>query len=414
MKANILKLGDKISKKSAKAMQGIVNSTKKFGKSIKKNARIKQRLRITKKKFSKRMRERKKRRQEELQLEQQQQQDKDNKPAEESKSGGPFGRLMSIIQTLLIGFVLNKLPQIIDFIKKVIKVIRDIVDKFKNFFNGVKDFFKQIGNVINKAFDVISNLSFDNIKEKVLGAFDKFKESFSNIKKNISDGIKKFLGLEKKKTKKELKQNLETDDLDNQKNKDSITDMNQTLTGLSSSWNNTTKKIEEVGTGVDIVGSEFVDKKIETGTETEETTTKGTDTESNLNLKKETSLKIEGSSGGDSGGDIFRESIKSDTGTITFDGKTFPKGLSGSGETFGGKGGSTYGDELNINESKIKVDTSSLTPERSGQKVFISGTKGGQGGRPLGSTTQRQGGGTRIVVKRDDFHKKLLDLALTS
>ena len=69
MKANILKLGEKISKKSDKAMQGIVNSTKKFGKSIKKNARIKQRLRITKKKFSKRMRERRKRREEELQLE---------------------------------------------------------------------------------------------------------------------------------------------------------------------------------------------------------------------------------------------------------------------------------------------------------------------------------------------------------
>ena len=414
MKANILKLGEKISKKSDKAMQGIVNSTKKFGKSIKKNARIKQRLRITKKKFSKRMRERRKRREEELQLEQQQQQDKDNKPAEESKSGGPFGRLMSIIQTLLIGFVLNKLPQIIDFIKKVIKVIRDIVDKFKNFFNGVKDFFKQIGNVINKAFDVISNLSFDNIKEKVLGAFDKFKESFSNIKKNLSDGIKKFLGLEKKKTKKELKQNLETDDLDNQKNKDSITDMNQTLTGLSSSWNNTTKKIEEVGTGVDIVGAEFVDKKIETGTETEETTTKGTDTESNLNLKKETSLKIEGSSGGDSGGDSSGESIKSDLSTITFDGMTFPKGQSGLGGYIpgDGKGGSTYGDELNINESKIKVDTSSLTPERSGQKVFISGTKGGNDN--IHSSQRSTGGGTRIVVKRDDFHKKLLDLALTS
>ena len=48
---------------------------------------------------------------------------------------------MSIIQILLIGFVLNKLPQIIDFIKKVIKVIRDIVDKFKAFFDGVVGFF---------------------------------------------------------------------------------------------------------------------------------------------------------------------------------------------------------------------------------------------------------------------------------
>ena len=40
---------------------------------------------------------------------------------------------MALVQALLVGFVLNKLPQIIDFIKKVIKVIRDIVDKFKAF-----------------------------------------------------------------------------------------------------------------------------------------------------------------------------------------------------------------------------------------------------------------------------------------
>ena len=413
MKANILKLGEKISKKSDKAMQGIVNSTKKFGKSIKKNAKIKQRLRITKKKFSKRMRERRKRREEELQLEQQQQQDKDNKPAKKSKSGGPFGRLMSIIQTLLIGFVLNKLPQIIDFVKKVIKVIRDIVDKFKNFFNGVKDFFKQIGNVINKAFDVISNLSFDNIKEKVLGAFDKFKESFNNIKKNISDGIKKFIGLEKKKTKKELKQNLETDDLDNQKNKDSITDMNQTLTGLSSSWNNTTKKIEEVGTGVDIVGAEFVDKKIETGTETEETTTKGTDTESNLNLKKDTKLKIDPV--------VVLENNKDLPPVGTYD--IVRSEIEENPEKYDSK--EKINDDfkkLGQDPSKIKYtpdaiqpvkrELSSITPERSGQKVFISGTKGGNDN--IHSSQRSTGGGTRIVVKRDDFHKKLLDLALTS
>ena len=36
------------------------------------------------------------------------------------------------------------------------------------------------------------------------------------------------------------------------------------------------------------------------------------------------------------------KTIKGDLSTITFDGKTFPRGLSGPMETFGGKGGSTY------------------------------------------------------------------------
>ena len=40
------------------------------------------------------------------------------------------------------------------------------------------------------------------------------------------------------------------------------------------------------------------------------------------------------------------KTIKSDLSTITSDGKTFPKGLSGPMETFGGKGGSTYSDTI--------------------------------------------------------------------
>jgi len=39
------------------------------------------------------------------------------------------------------------------------------------------------------------------------------------------------------------------------------------------------------------------------------------------------------------------KTIKSDLSTITFDGKTYPRGLSGPNETFGGKGGSTYSEK---------------------------------------------------------------------
>jgi len=43
---------------------------------------------------------------------------------------------------------------------------------------------------------------------------------------------------------------------------------------------------------------------------------------------------------------ITDKTIKSDLSTITFDGKTYPKGLSGPMNTFGGKGGSTYSDTI--------------------------------------------------------------------
>ena len=57
--------------------------------------------------------------------------------------------------------------------------------------------------------------------------------------------------------------------------------------------------------------------------------------------------KITSSSKPSSSGKVSSSSseIKGDLRTITFDGKTVPRGLSGPMETFGGKGGSTYKDE---------------------------------------------------------------------
>lgn len=405
MKANILKLGEKISKKSDKAMQGIVNSTKKFGKSIKKNARIKQRLRITKKKFSKRMRERRKRREEELQLEQQQQQDKDkDKESTKESKFGPFRRLMSILQTLLIGFVVNKLPQIMDFIKKVIKVIRDIVDKFKNFFDGVKDFFKQIGNVINKAKEVLSNLSFDKIKEKVVGAFDKFKESFGNIKKNLSDGIKNFLRLKKKKPKEELKRNLNEEDLENKKKTTSVEDMNKTLTSISSDWNDTVKDIEKEGTGVDIVGHEFItEEKINTD---ESEKIKSEDVNNESGEIKTGKLELNSSGGGDANGE------KTNTDSSELNIKKGVKGVSKVAESSSRKLIKGTGKALQTiqsnNQSVNKV--TSITPERRGPQVIVTG----KNNQNIANSGQRGAGGRVTIVKKDNIFKKLLDLALTS
>ena len=144
---------------------------------------------------------------------------------------------MSLIQILLVGFVLNKLPQIIDFIKKVIKVIRDIVDKFKAFFDGVIGFFKSIGKVIGKAFDVISNLNFNDIGDVIKGAFGKLKDAFTNIKDKLLDGVKSFLGLKKKKVKKEINRELTDKDLKDKELKSSVSDVQKTMVSKSEEFN---------------------------------------------------------------------------------------------------------------------------------------------------------------------------------
>ena len=128
------RIAQKIAQKSSGMMDGIFKSNNTFGKSILKNAKIKKRLRVADIKAKRKRREDKKRKDQEELREQQDSQKKEESQKSKGSGGGPLERIMALLQALLVGFVLNKLPKIIEFLKKVIKVIRDIVDKFKAFF----------------------------------------------------------------------------------------------------------------------------------------------------------------------------------------------------------------------------------------------------------------------------------------
>ena len=379
--SSVLKIGAKIASKSAGAMKGVAKSSKRLTKSVQKNIKIKKRLRATSERFQKFREERKKRQEKESLLEQEKSQKKGEEQKTKGTSGkGPLERLMSLIQILLVGFILNKLPQIINFIKKVIKVIRDIVDKFKAFFDGVIGFFKSIGKVIGKAFDVISNLNFNDIGDKIKGVFGKLKDAFNGIKDKLLDGVKSFIGLKKKKPKKEINRELTDKDLKDKELKSSVGDVQKTMASKSEEFNDTIKTIEKAGTGVDIVGPENSNLT----EQVQSTVTKESD-------GKPTNLKIEGSSGG-------AEKIESST-----------KSGGASGSTVNSSVAKT-GDALNISKPKKTVNTTTITPERKPKNtVMIIGNKGGQ--------SQSQGGmgsksRTRIIVQKDNSIKDQFALSL--
>ena len=383
--SSVLKIGAKIASKSAGAMKGVAKSSKRLTKSVQKNIKIKKKLRATSERFQKFREERKKRQEKESLLEQEKSQKKGEEQKTKGTSGkGPLERLMSLIQILLVGFVLNKLPQIIDFIKKVIKVIRDIVDKFKAFFDGVIGFFKSIGKVIGKAFDVISNLNFNDIGDKIKGVFGKLKDAFNGIKDKLLDGVKSFLGLKKKKVKKEINRELTDKDLKDKELKSSVGDVQKTMASKSDEFNDTIKTIEKAGTGVDIVGPENSNLT----EQVQSTVTKESD-------GKPTNLKIEGSSSGSSGGSEKIESSTKSGGT--------------SGSTVNSSVGKT-GDGLNISKPKKTVNTTTITPKRKSKNtVMIIGNKGGQ--------SQSQGGmgsksRTKIIVQKDNSIKDQFALSL--
>ena len=380
----VLQIGAKIASKSAGAMKGVAKSSKRLTKSVQKNIKIKKTLRATSERFQKYREEKKKRQEKESLLEQEKSQKRGEQQKSMGSGRGPLERLMALVQALLVGFVLNKLPQIIDFIKKVIKVIRDIVDKFKAFFDGVVGFFKSIGKVIGKAFDVISNLNFDDIGDKIKGVFGKLKDAFNGIKDKLLDGVKSFLGLKKKKVKKEINRELTDKDLKDKELKSSVSDVQKTMASKSEEFNDTIKTIEKAGTGVDIVGPENSNLT----EQVQSTVTKESD-------GKPTNLKIEGSSGGSSGGS---EKIESSTKSGGTSGSTVNSSVTKSG------------DKLNISKPKKTVSTTTITPERKSKNtVMIVGNKGGQ--------SQSQGGmrsksGTRIIVQKNNSIKDQFALSL--
>ena len=299
--------------------------------------------------------------------------DKKGKKKRKKKQGGFLQRLIDFITIILVGWIVDKVPKIIEWVKNLIEKIKEIVENIKGFFTDIGDFFGKIGKVIGKAWEVISNLKFEDITELVNKGFSGIKDAFGNIFNKMKDGVKNFLGLSKKKGKKEGDPKTEAGDPPKDIGfKSVVGDMKNTMGKMSDDWDQTTVKMEESINGSEITGSKDNDKV--------ESTT-----------KKKTNVTT----------------IKGDLSTITFDGKTFPRGLSGPMETFGGKGGSTYSntdDKKNnikpINSSNIKlnkttVSTSSITPNRKAQDIVVIDDDSSSGS-PIQSSTGKSS--TKIIV----------------
>ena len=99
------------------------------------------------------------------------------------------------------------------------------------------------------------------------------------------------------------------------------------------------------------------------------------------------SLDNQGSSSDSKGDEVITdETIKSDLSTITSDGKTFPKGLSGPMETFGGKGGSTYSDTIDSIS-----DFATYEESDGGNEILLA---------PSSSTGGKTQGGNQVVKEK--------------
>lgn len=382
--ASVLKLGLKISKNSSGTMKGLFKSSKKFDKSVKKGLRIKQRLRIAEMKYMKRRREKKKREEEEAQLEQQKSQRKT--PTNRVKAVGKtlLERLISLVQILIVGFIVNKLPQIIETIKNVIKTIRNIIDKFKAFFDGVVGFFKSIGKVVGNVFNFIKSIDLGGLKDKMQESLGGLRDALSDLTGGFLDGVKSVLGIAKKEEQEFADE--ETDNTEDDKLKTSVGDAQKTLMAQTNSFNDSLETIKKEGTGAGIIGAENSNLL---------------DQIDDSSMQDGDGIKKKGKTDGD---------MKPDSSsTKSVDDVNKPES-GGTSDVKQNPPKAQIGDKLNISKPKSKITTSSITPERKSKNtVMIIGNKGGQFQPQSGMGSN---GETTIIVQKDDSIKDQFALSL--
>ena len=146
--------------------------------------------------------DRKKREEEENNLEQSK--DAKKKPdAKKSanKPGGPLQKIIDFLSTILIGWIVDKIPKLIEFIKKIIKFFQDIGDKIGNFFKSVGELFGKLGGAISGVWEKITSFDLSKVGDTIKEKFNGLKNAFGNILKNIGEG----LGILKKKKKEDPK-----------------------------------------------------------------------------------------------------------------------------------------------------------------------------------------------------------------
>lgn len=112
---------------------------------------------------------------------------KPNASDEKSKKKGSWwSRFMRAIGWVIVGYIADKLPQIIKAIENIIQKIKPIIETVKSIWNWLTTAFKSIGDVLKQVWANIKKLDF-------LDSEDKLKTEFREMEKNLGDANNNML-----------------------------------------------------------------------------------------------------------------------------------------------------------------------------------------------------------------------------
>ena len=169
---------------------GAKNVNKQVKKAILKRKKIKRDVFIGKQKSKKKQQEKDKRKLKEQELERKNTSKSGVGVASIAKKAlNPLQALIQFLTTILIGWIANKLPQIIEWAQGLIKKIQEVVELIKSLFNNITGFFTGVKDLIVGAFDAVKNLNFSDKEGNIKSALEKIKESFDGVLKDIGNGF---------------------------------------------------------------------------------------------------------------------------------------------------------------------------------------------------------------------------------
>jgi len=184
-------------RKSSISIDGIRNSVRLFNKGIsvarnisndilektRERNRFKQTLSAKDNEYFRRRQENIKRRQREDELEAQ-----DVKKLPKTRGNiitrstrGLLGRLLDFLGVLLVGFVINNLPKIIEAVSSVIKKIKKVVAILEPFMKGIQFFLQGISTVLGTIFGIFKNFDFEKDKKNIEESVEKANNSLLQL-----------------------------------------------------------------------------------------------------------------------------------------------------------------------------------------------------------------------------------------
>ena len=103
-----------------------------------------------------------------------------------------FGKVLNFIGLLFVGWLVNNLPKIIEFVQNLITRIQKLVDSLKSFVKNLEDWFKSIGGIVSAGWSNIKNLDFTDSEGKLKTAMDDLDKAFKGMQTDV-EGMKRAL-----------------------------------------------------------------------------------------------------------------------------------------------------------------------------------------------------------------------------